>query len=378
MAAFLAAQHADIVFVQEANGYMGDLIEQLRGYSGFKDVVADSTTHILLRQGYFHPVTESWPWRFYSRATLANHSSDVLLLNLHLCEYGWDTGSDEEEYTYRGQFLQHILVYLQSLPNAPVIVGGDFNSFSHQDRSLYLPTHRRADNRVYTRLYQRKLFLTTILTHAGLVDCWRTCHPESRTVLQEQGQCFLSWPVPATAIEHDAFLPLEIASHEVAGRIDYLFVNTQVYVHSCVMMFTAKNWYSDHAAVVSRVSIPVGAKHFQASRLVRQPATVTPSFALRLRPPHTWLLSAAALSGTKNHYIEVVRLLARGLEISQGWFYVDGLQDCVDCSVAASRDYFYGTFNPYRVINARAARFEARLFNETQVELMRVPVAVEV
>jgi endonuclease/exonuclease/phosphatase family metal-dependent hydrolase len=430
MATFLAEQHADVVFVQEANGYMAELLDALRGKPGFDAAVMDLTTHILLRHGRFLSLAAQWPYCFFSRVRLAGYPSDILLVNLHLCEHEWSTGSDAEEQRYRVQYLQRIFAHLQSLPDAgstALIVGGDFNAFAHQDQSLYLPASPSAAAdaplaivpslcgeikllsgpdapAVYERMYRRHVFSTLTLSQAGLTDCWRACHPGSRSLLESQGVSFLSWPVAAAAIEHDENLPAEIEGHEVAGRIDFLFVNARVRTLSCVMTHKPRGWYSDHLAVVAHLSIDsmLAEQHIESSVLAPHGAAAaaappSPSLSMRLvlpapdadpASPPQWLLSAAGLSGGKNHYIEIVRSVTTDASCdvaelkepnttSCGWFYVDGLQNAKDCSVATSQQYLYGSFEPLKPVDPVQARFHAKLFDDTQMELISVEVQIQ-
>lgn len=376
MAAFLAAQTADVVFVQEANGHARGLLEALRGHDGFESAVLDPCTHILLRRGYFQPIAAAWPHRFYARARLPD--ADLLLLNVHLCEHRWSTDSDEEEWSYRAQFLQRQVAHLRQLPGGDaLIVGGDLNAFSHQDRSLYLPA-TSAHAAMYERMYQRTVFSTLVLARAGLVDCWRACHPESRLALCVP---FVSWPVAAAAIEHDDHLPREVDAREAAGRIDFLFVGAGVRVIDCQMMNSAKGWFSDHLAVVAHVRSSRSSS--TCGPVAAVAAAAVPMIAVRLvfeaagPAGHAWLLSASALSGEKNHYIEIERLVS-GVASSRGWFYVDGLRDGVDCSIAAGREYMYGSFDPREHVDVLPhIRYQAVLYDDAQTELMRVDVQIE-
>jgi exonuclease III len=406
LASFLSKQNADIMFIQEANGYIGELLDQLHSKPGFEETVLDITTHILLRRGYFHKLTEEWPRRFYSKAYLPESDTNVILLNLHLCEHKWKTDSDEEERKYRVQYLENILKHIQTLQNVsqtPIIIGGDFNSFSHQDQSLYVSETAttpalNGNNKlllepfsqlVYKGIYKRQIFSTLILVQAGLTDCWRNCHPGSRLILENKEEPFISWPVSHESIKHNKNLQHEIEKCEVAGRIDYIFVNSNVKIISCQMMHEPIGWYSDHYAVVALLRIgQLSQTHIQIDKKILTKTVISnimPSIAVCLVLPSItdkstspqWLLSASALSGSKNHYIEIVHCTKDTTDVnSLGWFYVDGLQDIQECPIEESLKYMYSSFDPLKLIDPRNVHFEARLYNDRQEELRRTKVQI--
>lgn len=349
IASFLYGVLADVVFFQEANGCLPELLEMLKArYTEYKNASIDLTTHILIRQGRFIPVTEKWPDNFYARVQLPY--TECLLLNIHMCEREWDTDCDDCETRYRVQYLERMLKHLGKISKLPTIVAGDFNSISHLNSSSIKTVNS-----------------SLTLQREGFTDCWNTVNTNKNTLTY-------SWPVPLSCIAHDEFLPGQINS-QVSARIDYVYVSQDFRTLSCEHMHTVTNWFSDHLAVVSRVQ-PIIAGDVVAQvteSMSKIENSHVPTLSLKVltedcdRCQPTWLLSAGGLTGEKNQYIEIYMLQENKRE-SMGWFYVDGLCEIDECSLADVLQYQYATFDPHKPVSMDC-KWQACLYNEALEEL---------
>jgi endonuclease/exonuclease/phosphatase family metal-dependent hydrolase len=130
-----------------------------------------------------------------------------------------------------GSILEELLPQLATVPNTPVIVGGDFNSGSHLDWTAvasHLPNH-------HGRVVAWPVSLA--MEAAGFVDTYRVAHTSP---VDNSGT---TWSPEFTGSHPD--------------RIDYVYVRGDRWsvLGSKVLSEHARGWPSDHAAVLSTLHL---------------------------------------------------------------------------------------------------------------------------
>ena len=380
---FIIKNKADVVFFQEGNGCIEYILKELINLDpeNYHNASINLQTHILIRNGKFIRLTDTWPYNFYSKAIINNNI--FILVNIHLCEIHWDTKCDKIEHKYRCRNITNMLNYLSkiyNINNYHVIIAGDFNTFSHLDKSS-----------VDTL---KTVYPSKVLESFGFTDSWNYCNYSIDN--EEDG---ISWPVPLYCISNDFFLKSEIKSL-TRLRIDFIYGNKNLLPLNCVMKYN-EEWYSDHKAVITTYKVidiisnnyghslksneislgETGALKSneislgETGALKSNEISLGETGALELKVEFNiygfipkWKLTCNGLSGEKNHYIEI-HCIKNGNEKSVGYFYIDGLQNTYENSLLLINLFHHSTFNPLDEID-KDAYYKAILFNEAQEELL--------
>jgi len=330
--------------------------------------------HVLIRKGTFLHVQDSWPFNFYSKVRMPDGIL-VLMVNIHLCEIDWTTPDDDIENKYRIRNLTNMLRHLATtydLTKIPAILAGDFNTFSHHDKDMFICTCTNDEYlKVYKQLYSKNKYISKTLESFGFYDSWNVCHP-----WDNKSDAHVSWPVPNSCISNNSFLQSEIHVDEVPGRIDFIFTNQCLQSDMCEMTYTPENWYSDHKAILATCSYNPAIDDCNSRLDVDKLLDVDDDKKLILEVQvesgssvPKWKLTAVNLSGEKNHYIDI-RCIKEGEEpLSVGWFYVDGLMNVHENDLLLVNHFYHSTFDPRKEIDV-SAQWKAVLFNESQEELL--------
>jgi len=359
---------SDITFCQEANGCLPELVRTLKQQDPqFSDVCYDPHTHILLRKGHFLPPVASWPQSsFYVRAWTPNLGL-CTLVNIHLCEQQWTSACPREHERFRVAPIKRILDAVQHI-DAPLIIGGDFNCFSHLDMSFLRTRTHDAYSRVCS--LPQDACTSFVLQQRGMIDCGTQNNTDT-------------WPVSTHAIQWSEELQKEIDPCEPSGRITRIYLSHKHFTHRAYHAYANDTWFSDHAAVVVEVKLTGCATQSVICRGEgAQPPSVQPSITLSVSGSHEtprWHMTALELSGEKNHYIELSQRSFAQVDETIGYFYVDGLTHvrAVELQTGSTIHIVQiGTFEPSNPIATNVSTITATLYNESQESIMTVEVCM--
>jgi exonuclease III len=356
---FIYKEQPTIIFVQEANGCLPELLKYMNKWDGYENASYDPTTHIIIKDGYFLKTDDVWPnSSFYTKAMLPFYKDPFILLNIHLCEIEFITQSDKIEQKYRNMYIENMLNHLKSKINFQenkIIIAGDFNTLSHLDANIY-STDEFITNNVYKK---RTIWPSLTLYQNGFIDCWKKVNKKS--IIDAT-----SWPPTGNSILHDNFLKGQI-THDIDTRIDYIYVNNFFKINSAEHIETTVKWFSDHKAVVVTLTSKSAKTYINKTLIPKMiKHTGTQKFSLSVFKYNNkiqWVLSAENINQEKSNFIEIYYKKKRNTtKLSFGWFYVDGLKDVV-VNLNETKLYQYSTFDFNKEL-PKNCEWTAVLYNE--------------
>ena len=366
--AFLVRVRPDVTFCQEANGCLPALVRALRRCDvHFAAASYDPCTHVVLRRGHFMPAPISprfgWPQSSFFVRAWTPYLGVCALVNVHLCERQWTSACPDDHVRFRVDPIRRIWDVVRRLA-MPVIMGGDFNCFSHLDAAYHDPVGTCA----HIFALPQCAFTSRFLRQNDMVDCL-------------VGAPTHTWPVPLSDIAWSGVLQSEIDPSEPGGRISRIYVSAKHAACTSYAVHANEPWFSDHRAVVvtlqphaspppSSMVTPLNHRHKQAS--VALCSFIVLIVVLRGRRP-TWHMMAHGLVGERNSYIELSQD-ASGSTL--GFFYVDGLMQTSRIELRTSVTIHttqIGTFDPDACIPPDKT-IHAALYNEAQEIVLPVDV----
>ncbi|HNP36202.1 MAG TPA: endonuclease/exonuclease/phosphatase family protein [Woeseiaceae bacterium] len=235
---------ADIVGIQEAEGNLARLAEELGWYF-------DLQNYAISRYPLINPAAANGQYVFAE----IRPGEVIALLNVHLPSdpYGPDlvrdgAAPDEVLATERRVRLPKMLPYLDTArqliaDGMPIFLTGDFNSPAHTDWTATM-----VDARPFLR-YPVQWPLTKALQDAGLRDSWRSAYP---SVADHPG---LTWWAGRPPLE--SYAP---GANDPEDRIDFIWFAGPAEILGSELIgepgtpnarVTVTPWPSDHRAVVS-------------------------------------------------------------------------------------------------------------------------------
>lgn len=392
-ASFLSRIRSDITFCQEANGCLNELVSVLKTNDPcFKDASYDPKTHILLRYGYFVPLksTIEWPQSsFYSQAYIPNLGL-CALVNIHLCESQWTSSSPNDHHTFRVEPIRRIWNSIRHL-QIPIVIGGDFNSFSHLDEFKYLSSSlslssssnniHKGHKRIFSMLPKNlDAFTSFFLQQQGMTDCFIKNNEDT-------------WPVNKNEINWSDELQNEIEPHEPSGRISRIYISEKFLKCEKYNVCNSRNtctekWFSDHKAITVSILLKQNSidnyKNNQQQQEEEELIQTRPILEISVFGTYEnprWKMKADGLPGEKNYYIELnIKNNNNNNNKTLGYFYVDGLVSTKTIELETCKTIHtvqIGTFEPSRPIE-KGSLIAATLYNDSQQAVISVDVSVSI